>query len=250
MSELNGKHILIVGASEGIGLETAKECARRGARLSLVARSEQIKDIVRELTESQKHAGFCFDMSDIEKINQFIGELVDMRGALDGVVYCVGPQCVRPLKMLKPEIVRQTMEIGFGAYIELVRSVVKKGNYNQPMSIVSISSIAAQIGNPAKTVYAAMKAATDAAIRCLAVELAPKGIRLNSVKPGMVATKRLEELQNLVGSSRQLKETEARQYLGISEATDIANTICFLLSEDAKTISGTSMDVSGGFMTS
>ena len=50
MSELNGKHILIVGASEGIGLETAKECARRGARLSLVARSEQIKDIVRELT--------------------------------------------------------------------------------------------------------------------------------------------------------------------------------------------------------
>ena len=103
MSELNGKHILIVGASEGIGLETAKECARRGARLSLVARSEQIKDIVRELTESQKHAGFCFDMSDIEKINQFIGELVDMRGALDGVVYCVGPQCVRPLKMLKPE---------------------------------------------------------------------------------------------------------------------------------------------------
>ena len=186
MSELNGKHILIVGASEGIGLETAKECARRGARLSLVARSEQIKDIVRELTESQKHAGFCFDMSDIEKINQFIGELVDMRGALDGVVYCVGPQCVRPLKMLKPEIVRQTMEIGFGAYIELVRSVVKKGNYNQPMSIVSISSIAAQIGNPAKTVYAAMKAATDAAIRCLAVELAPKGIRLNSDKPGMV----------------------------------------------------------------
>ena len=92
--------------------------------------------------------------------------------------------------------------------------------------------------------------ATDAAIRCLAVELAPKGIRLNSVKPGMVATKRLEELQNLVGSSQQLKETEARQYLGISEATDIANTICFLLSEDAKTISGTSMDVSGGFMTS
>ena len=175
---------------------------------------------------------------------------MDMRGALDGVVYCVGPQCVRPLKMLKPEIVRQIMEIGFGAYIELVRSVVKKGNYNQPMSIVSISSIAAQIGNPAKTVYAAMKAATDAAIRCLAVELAPKGIRLNSVKPGMVATKRLEELQNLVGSSQQLKETEARQYLGISEATDIANTICFLLSEDAKTISGTSMDVSGGFMTS
>ena len=84
MSELNGKHISIVGASEGIGLETAKECARRGARLSLVARSEQIKDIVRELTESQKHAGFCFDMSDIEKINQFIGELVDMRGLLCG----------------------------------------------------------------------------------------------------------------------------------------------------------------------
>lgn len=67
MSELNGKHILIVGASEGIGLETAKECARRGARLSLVARSEQIKDIVRELMESQKHRDFVLICQTLRK---------------------------------------------------------------------------------------------------------------------------------------------------------------------------------------
>ena len=248
----------IVGVSESTVVRFATQLGYRGYPEFQKALEELVRNKLNSIQRMEVTYGRITQseiletvlQSDIEKINQFIGELVDMRGALDGVVYCVGPQCVRPLKMLKPEIVRQTMEIGFGAYIELVRSVVKKGNYNQPMSIVSISSIAAQIGNPAKTVYAAMKAATDAAIRCLAVELAPKGIRLNSVKPGMVATKRLEELQNLVGSSQQLKETEARQYLGISEATDIANTICFLLSEDAKTISGTSMDVSGGFMTS
>ena len=104
MSELNGKHILIVGASEGIGLETAKECARRGARLSLVARSEQIKDIVRELMESQKHAGFCFDMSDIEKIKMTLSA-IDHKAfnwAIDTLleakrIYVVGIRSCAPL---------------------------------------------------------------------------------------------------------------------------------------------------------
>ena len=181
-------------------------------------------------------------MSEIKKIDGFVSELVKTRGALDGLVYCVGPQCVRPLKMLKPETVNETMTVGFSAYIEFVRTATKKGNYKKPMSIVSISSIAAKTGSPGKTVYGAMKAAVDAAVRSLSVELAPKGIRLNTVTPGMVATKRLERLQ--------LKEVEKRQYLGVSDAADIAKTICFLLGEEAKAITGTSMDVSGGFLTS
>ena len=87
----------------------------------------------------------------------------------------------------------------------------------------------------------------DAAVRDLSVELAPKGIRLNTVTPGMVATKRLERPQQMVGGDGQLKEVEKRQYLGVSDLADIAKTICFLLGEEAKAITGTSMDVSGGF---
>lgn len=249
MENWKGKHILVVGASEGIGKATAFECARRGAKLSLAARSEKVKETVSGL-EGKEHAGFCFDVSEIEKIDRFIDELVKTRGALDGVVYCVGPQCVRPLKMLKPEVVAETMSVGFSAYIEFVRAVTRKGNYKEPMSIVSISSIAAKTGSPGKTVYGAMKAAVDAAVRSLSVELAPKGIRLNTVAPGMVATKRLERLEQMVGGDGQLKEVEKRQYLGVSNTVDIAKTICFLLGEEAKAITGTSMDVSGGFLTS
>lgn len=249
MENWKGKHILVVGASEGIGKETALECARRGARLSLVARSEKVKEII-PILEGEEQEGFCFDVSEIKKIDGFVSELVKTRGALDGLVYCVGPQCVRPLKMLKPEIVNETMTVGFSAYIEFVRTATKKGNYKKPMSIVSISSIAAKTGSPGKTVYGAMKAAVDAAVRSLSVELAPKGIRLNTVTPGMVATKRLERLQQMVGGDGQLKEVEKRQYLGVSDAADIAKTICFLLGEEAKAITGTSMDVSGVFLTS
>ena len=233
MENWKGKHILVVGASEGIGKETALECARRGARLSLVARSEKVKEII-PILEGEEQEGFCFDVSEIKKIDGFVSELVKTRGALDGLVYCVGPQCVRPLKMLKPETVNETMTVGFSAYIEFVRT----------------SSIAAKRGSPGKTVYGAMKAAVDAAVRSLSVELAPKGIRLNTVTPGMVATKRLERLQQMVGGDGQLKEVEKRQYLGVSDAADIAKTICFLLGEEAKAITGTSMDVSGGFLTS
>lgn len=236
MNDWNGRHILIVGASEGIGRETAMLCARRGARLSLVARHDSVKKVAAGL-DKKGHQGFCFDV-------------VEIQGPLDGMVYCVGPQCVRPLRMLNPGIVNEIITNGFGAYIELVRSVTKKNHFNQPMSIVSISSIASRAGSPGKTVYSAMKAAVDAANRSLAVELAPKGIRLNSVCPGVVNTKRLESLQEMVGSDGTLGYTEKRQYLGISQATDIAEAICFLLGEESKMITGTNMDISGGFLTS
>lgn len=194
MNDWNGRHILIVGASEGIGRETAMLCARRGSRLSLVARHDSVKKVAAGL-DKKGHQGFCFDVAAIEKIEDFIKNVVEIQGPLDGMVYCVGPQCVRPLRMLNPGIVNEIITNGFGAYIELVRSVTKKNHFNQPMSIVSISSIASRAGSPGKTVYSAMKAAVDAANRSLAVELAPKGIRLNSVCPGVVNTKRLESLQ-------------------------------------------------------
>lgn len=249
MNDWNGRHILIVGASEGIGRETAMLCARRGARLSLVARHDSVKKVAAGL-DKKGHQGFCFDVAAIEKIEDFIKNVVEIQGPLDGMVYCVGPQCVRPLRMLNPGIVNEIITNGFGAYIELVRSVTKKNHFNQPMSIVSISSIASRAGSPGKTVYSAMKAAVDAANRSLAVELAPKGIRLNSDCPGVVNTKRLESLQEMVGSDGTLGYTEKRQYLGISQATDIAEAICFLLGEESKMITGTNMDISGGFLTS
>ena len=163
MNDWNGRHILIVGASEGIGRETAMLCARRGARLSLVARHDSVKKVAAGL-DKKGHQGFCFDVAAIEKIEDFIKNVVEIQGPLDGMVYCVGPQCVRPLRMLNPGIVNEIITNGFGAYIELVRSVTKKNHFNQPMSIVSISSIASRAGSPGKTVYSAMKAAVDAAV--------------------------------------------------------------------------------------
>ena len=156
MNDWNGRHILIVGASEGIGREKAMLCARRGARLSLVARYDSVKKVAAGL-DKKGHQGFCFDVAAIEKIEDFIKNVVEIQGPLDGMVYCVGPQCVRPLRMLNPGIVNEIITNGFGAYIELVRSVTKKNHFNQPMSIVSISSIASRAGSPGKTVYSAIK---------------------------------------------------------------------------------------------
>lgn len=68
MENWKGKHILVVGASEGIGKETALECARRGARLSLVARSEKVKEIILPILEGEEQEGFCFDVSEIKKL--------------------------------------------------------------------------------------------------------------------------------------------------------------------------------------
>lgn len=113
MNDWNGRHILIVGASEGIGRETAMLCARRGARLSLVARHDSVKKVAAGL-DKKGHQGFCFDVAAIEKIEDFIKNVVEIQGPLDGMVYCVGPQCVRPLRMLNPGIVNEIITNGFG----------------------------------------------------------------------------------------------------------------------------------------
>lgn len=110
MNDWNGRHILIVGASEGIGRETAMLCARRGARLSLVARYDSVKKVAAGL-DKKGHQGFCFDVAAIEKIEDFIKNVVEIQGPLDGMVYCVGPQCVRPLRMLNPGIVNEIIKL-------------------------------------------------------------------------------------------------------------------------------------------
>ena len=118
------------------------------------------------------------------------------------------------------------------------------------MSIVGISSVAAILGNPAQTAYAASKAAMNGATRCMAKELSNKGIRVNTIAPGTTDTPMFRRAEAAYGDSEVFTSRIDRQYLGLCQPIDIANSVAFLLSDMSKMISGSCLGVDGGKLSS
>ena len=250
MDNFNNKRILIIGASSGIGAKTANVLGENGAHLILVARRE---DLLRELCKSIGESKSCYytaDVSDISKIEILINRIVLENGKLDGAVYAAGITDDVPLKFLDYDRLIKTFNINYFAFVEFIRQISNRNNYNPGMRIVAISSISSIKGEKAHTSYCASKAAMDATIRCLSKELYNKGIILNSVQPGMIKTSMYDEFLIKYGNDGTANQTlTASQYAGVGNPEDIANVIAFLLSSKSKFITGVSIPVDGGAST-
>lgn len=248
--DLRNKKILITGASSGIGRETAILCSKVGAKVILVARNEEkLKSVNLEL-EGEGHKYYTFDLSNVDEIESFIKKIKEENGALDGFVHSAGIGSTRPLKLLKPSVMREVMSINFFSFIEIVRNITKKNFYNEGMSIVGVSSISSKQGNQSKTAYCSSKAAMDGAIRCIAKEFSHNKIRVNTVCPAMINTELYKQFLENSGESEDAKDIINRQYLGVGEPIDVANMIAFLLSDAAKFITGSSVNLDGGRLSS
>jgi NAD(P)-dependent dehydrogenase (short-subunit alcohol dehydrogenase family) len=248
--ELSGKKILITGASAGIGRATSILLSELEAQIIMVARrEEQLKETLAKLN-GKGHSYYCYDLKDINGIENMINIIISDNGSIDGFVHSAGIGNTRPLKMMKHTFVKDVMEINFYSFIEIARCITKKNNYNAGLSMVGISSVSSLQGNQSKTAYCASKAAMDAAIRCMAKELAPKKIRVNSVMPGLIKTDIFDAFLDKGADSEDVKHVMARQYLGIGEPKDVANMVAYLISDASKFITGTSIAVDGGRLSS
>lgn len=242
--DFTNKTILLTGAAIGIGKQTAMQLHQAGANLILLDKDEQaLKLLSEDLGSNVRH--FPMDLSNIGSLQPLMKDILSETGPLDGFVNCVGVRSRRPLNLIKPEETQQIMNINFAAFIEMVRLITKKGQFNNGLSIVSVSSIASVRGGAGVTLYAASKAAVDAAVRCLAKELAPKGIRLNTVMPAQIDTPAYTQLMESNDSSDPIL---IRQYLGLGNPEDVGNAVLFLLSPASKFITGSVIPVDGGFL--
>ena len=239
------KRILITGASGGIGYKTAILLDSFGAKLVLhSSKDENIKKL-KKVFNSKRHLFLKVDFSKPDDIQlSFKKTLSNVK--LDGYVNCVGVRSRRPLNLIKPTHTAQIFNTNVTSFIEIVRIITKKNQFNPKLSIVSISSISSVVGGSGVVAYAASKAAVDAAIRCLAKELHKKNIRINSVIAGQIKTDAYNELIDL--KTDKIDPILDRQYLGLGNTNDVANVILFLLSEKSKFISGKSIPVDGGFL--
>ena len=239
-----GKNILIDGSGRGIGKATAQLLAKLGARIILLDMKQQELEDTRKSLEGRNHIAIAFDLSNLDQIADVIKKAVSEVGRIDGYVHCVGIRSYQPLKVLDYASLQKVMNINFVSFVEITRQLMRRGNYNDGMNIVAISSVSSKNGGAGVTAYAASKAAIDGAIRSMAPELARKGVRINSVMPGQTHTEAYDEI--LGGSEDPILK---RQYLGLSEAKDIASVVVFLLSNASKTITGAAIPADGGYLT-
>jgi NAD(P)-dependent dehydrogenase (short-subunit alcohol dehydrogenase family) len=241
------KLIMVTGASAGIGQETAILLSNLGAKLVLVATNEERLKKTMNMLNGNGHKYFCYDLADLENIENKVNEIVSICGKFDGFVNCVGIRSRRPLSLLSIKEIRNVMDVNFGSFIEITRCITKKANFNEGLSIVGVSSIASHTGGVSVTAYAASKAAVEAAVRCLSKELANKKIRLNTVVPSQINT---PEYANLLQMNGGVDNVLGRQYLGLGDPSDVANAIAFLLCPASKFITGISLPVDGGYLSS
>lgn len=243
--DFQGRNIIITGAASGMGRETAKVLSHLRARVILLDKDEKGLVETCGLLESENHAIYVIDLLDVDKIAALVSNIVAENGMIDGLVHCAGITSRKPLNMLKPDGYMKIMTINVYSFIELVRCLSKKGHYKSSASFVAISSVSSIKGYRAKTEYCMSKAALDAAIRCLALELVDKGIRINSVMPGIVKTPmsmQTSSLNTAIGAQVE----DASQPLGDTEPVEVANLISFLLSDLTKTITGATYRIDGG----
>jgi len=245
--DLSGRTILVTGASSGIGQATAVLAGQLGAKVVLVARSA---DKLRETAGLMPDGSGIvepYDLQQLDGVSTWMKSLVEKTGPLHGLVHSAGMHIVRPLRMLKDEQVDDVMRLNFHAALALTRGLRQKGVWESPASVVYLSSVVGQRGRAGISPYAASKGALIALSMSLAAELADDGIRVNCVCPGHVATEMAKEAESRL-TEEQARALLAGHLLGVGEPLDVANSICFLLSNAAKWITGTNLVVDGGHL--
>lgn len=240
---LKDKNIIITGAASGIGKETAITASRLGANVIMLDLSEDGLKETTYLLDGNNHSYYITDLTDTEIVSTIIKEIIEKNGIINGLVHCAGISSRKPLNVLTKDGFSKVMDVNFYSFVELVRQVCKKKHFAEGGSVVVMSSISSIRGYKAKSEYCVSKAAVDSFVRCMALELADRKIRINSVMAAKVLTPlalKAKEMNQAVGAS------DFNAPLGPSDPYEVANTIVFLLSDATKTITGTSILIDGG----
>lgn len=237
---LEGKTVLVTGASSGIGKSIAIVCSRMGAKVIITGRNrERLQVTMSELVGSGHISSIC-ELTNSSELKEFVAKLP----LLYGIVHCAGIGQRILCKQLSEEDVDRVMDVNFKAPVLLQTELLKQKKVAKGASIVFLSSIASWSPSIGNAVYSASKGAILSYANCLSLELASRQIRVNCISPAMVWTDLI--LADGIDED-QLKIDEERYPLKrYGKPEDVANLAVYLLSDASSWMTGSNVKISGG----
>lgn len=242
---LEGKTILVTGASSGIGRATAIECSKMGAKLIISGRNEERLQETLSLMEGEGHIVVVADLCEEEDVKRLVAAVPP----LDGVAHVAGMGSADLVRFYNQKKLQQVFGINVFANIALNTLLLKKKKINRAASLVFMSSVSAKAYTPANGLYGMTKAAVEVYSRQCALELMPKEIRANAILPGMIDTPLIYiTAEKGSGSDSATYLEDVSKYIRgkYGEPRDVALMVVYLLSDASRFVTGSSFVMDGG----
>ncbi len=242
-ARLQGKNIIITGGSRGIGAGIAKFLAAQGATVAISYSSNEKKaqDVIKELPGTG-HFHFHMDVANEESVKQAMDGVLKKMAPVDALVNNAGITEDMLLLMMKTESFDKVVNTNLRGTFLCTKAVLKPMLKNKKGSIVNVTSVVGEMGNPGQANYAASKAGIEAFTKSVAKEVASRSIRLNCVAPGYIVTEMTEQLNEK--QKEAILSAVPMQNMGTAE--DVASCVSFLISDESKYITGQTLRVNGG----
>ena len=243
---LEKKTILVTGASSGIGRAIALECSKLGANLVINGRNEErLKATLDELDTSiaQQHQMVVADLTTEEGLDLLISQKISFDGVSSNAGIVTGN---KPIKFIEVDDLLNVINTNTVSHITLAKMLFKKKLLNKNSSYVFTASIGGTVSHgPGNAIYGVSKGAIDSFMKYAAIEFAVRGIRCNSVCPGMIETPMI----NLDALTDEDKAKDAEKYLlkRYGKPEEVAHLHAFLLSDASSYITGDSIVIDGGY---
>ena len=236
---LEGKNILVTGASSGIGKATAIECSKAGAKVFLTARNEErLTQTLAEMA-NKGHRIIKADITSVEDIQN----LVDSVEMLDGVAFIAGINDKMIIKKIDGDFITKMMSTNLAGPALLMKSLLKAKKINKQASIVFMSSVSAFYPSVSNALYGASKAAVNQFAKVLALEVLPLRARVNCIQPAFVETEMIQKYGEEI-----LDEIRKNYPLGrFAKPEEIAQAVIYYFSDATQLITGSSLVIDGGY---
>lgn len=244
--DFSGKIIIVTGAASGIGKATAIRLSEQGARVCLLGRSRERLAEVKACLYGSGHRIYVKDLSVAGGLREIFDDIVSDGHKIDGLVYCAGIAKILPATLLNKANMDESMTVNLYSFAEMAGLLSKK-KYHNKASIVGVSSISVRYPKKCQGTYIATKAAMNAMVTSLALELTDKNIRINTVMPGNVDTPMAKAaLEDK--TEEEIRADMSKAVLGMEQPEDIADIILFLLSDASRMITGREIYADGGYI--